>query len=151
MRPLNRITPTLPAAAFRSFSILKPAETHTRPATCREADCEAYRSGWVTIAPEGERADYVRTLAQVAPGRDHRWSFSEVPAGAGLVEFRFPAGQPCLRYWTHRVSLDRPELYVVRGGDWRRYTPPARRYDRADQWVDDFATGQARLARLING
>ena len=70
----------------------------------------------------------------------------EVRNPLGLTEFTFEAGQTC--FVEHRVPLEREPLYVVRDGDWRgnpRGTAP-RIHTRPDDWVDDFAEHQQRLA-----
>jgi hypothetical protein len=50
------------------------------------------------------------------------------------------------------VPLERPELYVVRGGDWRgNPRGEVRRHSGPDSWVNDFAEHQDRIARVVNG
>jgi hypothetical protein len=144
---MNRITPVGPVHAYKTYEIVSPISTHYRDGTCDEAGCLAQQHGWKTTVDEatelGQRqAHYIRTQA----GR----RFLEERTAAGLTDFTFEPGQRC--FATHKVPLERPELYVVRGGDWRgNPTGEVRRHSGADSWVDDFATHQDRIARIVNG
>lgn len=139
-----RIQPAMPASAYKSYSMRFPLATHYRPASCAEVECQHHLLGWQTIVPEGsDNAALVRSLKG-------RYSFTEQAQPGGLVEFTFPAGQACFRASTHRVALERTPVCLVTGGDWRGNPmgTPARTL-RVDDWVDDFATHQDRLAREI--
>lgn len=136
----------LPVAAFQTFSIASPPATHSRAAECAEVECSAWAHGWKTSIDEttdlGTRqAQYIRAMS----GR----AFTESRNEAGLTEFLFKPGQKC--FGEHRVSLERPELYVIRGGD-RRGNPlrEARRVGSAE-WIDRFATNQDRIRRVREG
>lgn len=146
MRPISRIDPAMPAHAYKTYAIVAPKQTHTRKATCAEVECQHHIHGWVTTVIRGSDDEALIRRA----GRH----FVEEPAEANMVRFVFPPGQPCFRVSTHRVTLEREPLYVVRDGDWRgnpRGTDP-RRHTRAADWVDDFATHQDKLAtRLAQG
>jgi len=136
-----RFEPKMPVQAYQTYALARPASTHTRPATCQEVDCEAYRQGWQTFAdvttPIGRRqANYIRLKS----GR-HFTAVEE----AGRVAFTFPAGQRC--FAEHRVPIDRPTIYLKRGGDWRATTFAPIRMRDVD-WVDDFANHQSHLADL---
>lgn len=140
-RPVNRVEPQMPAAAYKTYSIAAPASTHFRKATCQEVDCPRYLNGWRVhveqIGPE-------LTHAAKTSGRRYR----EMRVAEGQTYLVFEAGQPCFQAGEHRKRLDRPELFIVRDGDWRgnpRGTE-ARRHARPEDWVDDFATHQGRLA-----
>lgn len=145
MRPLFRPDPLLPAAAMKTYQILQPVATHYRDASCAEVDCVAQARGWrttVDVATElgARQANYIRLHS----GRH----FTTTEAGT-LVTFEFPAGQRC--FTPHKVPLDRPNIFVVRRGDYRDSTVE-RRHTRAADWVDDFANHQQRLAdRLAQG
>ncbi|WP_084965255.1 hypothetical protein [Thermoactinospora rubra] len=146
MRPLNRITPQLPAAAFKTYQVAAPLPTHWRPATCEEAGCPAYEYGWRTLVDEtselGRRqAHYIRRQS----GR----KFVEDRDAEGLTVFMFAPGQTCFQ--PHQVPLEREPLYLVRGGDWRGDPLGGQPYQhrRAEDWVEDFAEHQDRIARQI--
>ena len=138
-----RITPQMPASAYKTYQILSPVATHYRTGTCDEAGCLAYQHGWQTNVDEatdlGQRqAHYIRTLC----GR----RFTERRTELGITAFTFQPGQKC--FATHKVPLDRPEFYVVRGGDWRgNPRGEVRRHSSGDSWVNDFAEHQDRIAR----
>lgn len=139
----------LPAHATKTYEVRMPRDTHTRPATCAEVDCERRRLGWVTVADErtveGQQvARMVRQYgrpagAPLAPAVAARVRRYVQTVAAGVTHFTFPAGQEC--FTAHRVSLDRPALYVVRDGDIRgnpRGTPEIHHARGAD-WVEDSA------------
>lgn len=151
MRPIQRVNPALPVQAMQTYRVASPVQTHTRPATCPEVGCRHYTNGWKTIVPVGSEheADVRNAAAGLLDG--YRRHFTERRAGDGLVEFTFEAEQFCFRVTAHRKSLQRPEFYTVRGGDWRANTGLIRRHTRAEHWVEDFATHQDKLARDING
>ncbi|HZN70563.1 MAG TPA: hypothetical protein VFC00_02600 [Micromonosporaceae bacterium] len=144
MQPF-RITPKLPVQAMKTYQIHAPASTHFRAATCAEVECGAYTSGWRTTVDESTelgqgQAYYIRKQS----GR----LFTEHRNEANLTVFTFEAGQRCFQADAHRTRVERPEIYVVRNGDWRGYGE-ARRYSRAEDWVDDFANNQDQLARRL--
>lgn len=139
-----RIPPKMRVGAYKTYSLRSPRATHTRKATCAEVDCRHQREGWITRIDVGtelgaRQANYIRLHS----GR--RFTYSQA---ASLVTFVFAAGQEC--FAEHRVPLDRPAFYLVRGGDWRANTGLIRRHMRGDDWVDDFANHQDKLATEIN-
>lgn len=100
------------AGAYVTFSLRQPKATHTRPATCEEADCAWWRTGFKVVADERtalgrERAVYLRS-------RVHGRPYTERRDEAGRTLFEFPAGTQCFEQ--HRVGLERPVLHVVRSG-----------------------------------
>ena len=151
-RPVNRIPPQLPVHAMRTYSVDAPRATHWRDATCAEVDCEAWRSGWLTIVDE--RPETVTELgarqAAYIRGQSGR-SYVEARDGqTGHTVFDFAAGQTC--FSRHRVRLDRLEVYRVRGGDFRgNPTGENRVHDAPEHWLEDFAEHQQQLQRRIGG
>lgn len=170
---INRAQPVGPAAAYKTYQVTAPLSTHFRPATCAEVDCAAWRHGWRTVVDERTdlgmaqaayiRAECVSASLPASPAGRARRRYTEhrdehhlmdgtgLTAGSvtGLTTFEFAAGQPC--FAKHEVPLERPELYIVRGGDWRgnpRGTP-ARRHTTAEDWVEDFAEHQDRLRTAL--
>lgn len=158
MGHVNRVAPGMPVGSMKTYQVTSPLSTHTRPGTCEEAGCEHWANGWQTVVDErtdlgmGQAAyiraemNDVRKPGQPKPGQ--RWYY-ESRDDAGRTVFRFDAGQPCFRASEHRVSLDRPEFFVVRGGDWRTHTGLIRRHHNGAEWVEDFAGHQDRLATLM--
>jgi hypothetical protein len=131
----NRIAGSrLPTHAFHTYSILAPYTTHFRKATCDEAGCEAYRNGWNYHI---ESLDASLYYAATHAGK----KYHVVKMGENDSYLVFDPGQPCFAEDSHTVRIDRPEIFVAGRGDSRSYIPQrAVRYDRYDQWVDDFAT-----------
>jgi hypothetical protein len=146
MRPVNRIQPVGPVQAYKTYSVASPVETHWRPATCAEVDCPAHLNGWATTLMRG--SDDERFLRRVCRGEadGYRRNFTEHAQPDGFVQFIFSAGQTCFAIRKHRAPLGRPEIYVVRGGDWRGSTGVIRRHTRPEFWVEDFGEHQQRIS-----
>lgn len=137
-----RIDPKMPVQSYQTYQVVRPRATHSRPASCGEVDCKAYLNGWKTVIDVStsigrERANYIRLKS----GR----RFLAAQIGAA-VTFTFPAGQKC--FAEHRIEIDRPTIFLKRGGDWRATTFEPVILDERD-WVDDFANHQAKLAETI--
>jgi hypothetical protein len=143
----GRIPPALPAHLMRTYRVAAPLATHYRPGTCEEAGCAAWEHGWETVTDEGtdlgrRQADYIR--------RESGRGFTEDRDEGGLTRFVFGAGQQC--FAGHRVRNERPERYLVTGGDWRgNPTGERREHKRPGLWQEDFEENQARLRRVVNG
>ncbi|MGW3135894.1 hypothetical protein [Streptomyces sp. NPDC001139] len=141
---LNRIQPAMPPQAYKTFAMVSPIETHMRQATCAEVGCDHYTQGW-KVHVEALTPDLLH--AAKTSGR----RFREEHVAEGHTYLVFEAGQACFKASTHRAPIGRPPIFLVRDGDFRgnpRGTQ-TRRYDRPDQWVDDFATHQDMLADEI--
>lgn len=138
MRPLNRPTPRLPVTAMQTYGIKSPIETHTKPAHCRDVGCVDYQLGWTFKTIAGTADDRFFRHACTGAVDGYRRPFTTSRDGIFVI-FRFEAGTPCRLASKHRASLERPELYVVRGGDWRASTGLIRRHTRPEHWVEDFA------------
>lgn len=132
MRPLNRHQPLMSAANYKTYSILSPLATHFRPGTCEEADCRAYARGWVS--PIDERTEQGQRWAYRIRKVEGR-KYTEHKDAGGMTVFTFEAGQRC--FITHQIPLQRPELFVVRDGDWR-WRGGQRTHTRPEHWVNDF-------------
>jgi hypothetical protein len=137
MRPLSRIQPVGPVQAYKTYQVSTP-RSHTRPASCAEVGCEPYAKGWTTVLHVVDQAQLVHTVR--TSGRP----FREATDGT-QVTFVFEPGTRCFRAAEHRVQV-RPEIYVVRDGDWRgNPTGRSRQHDRPEHWVEDFALHQDRI------
>lgn len=153
MQPF-RIAPAVPATAYKTYAVAAPLATHFRPASCAEANCRAHSGGWRTAVDESTalgqgQAHYIRAEA----GRRYTERPGEDDDGnpTGLTVFEFPPGQRC--FGRHQVPLDKPEIYTVRGGDWRG-DPTGRgayRHVSAGDWLDDFGTHQQHVADTVEG
>ncbi len=141
-----RIVPEAPAAVYETYQIAAPTSTHWRDATCEEVECHGHLFGWRTTVDEmtdlGQaQAYYIRH------DRTRRHVEERMPDG--LTRFTFEHGQTCFE--PHKTRLERDELFVVRGGDWRGNPTGQQPYlhRRAEDWVDAFANNQDRMATLI--
>ena len=157
-RPAMRTAPAAMSFATEGVAVAVSANTRPAPtsraraATCAEVDCGAYLHGWQTTVDESTdlgqgQAHYIRKNS----GRRFVESRVLSDEGVPLTAFRFEAGQRCFRADEHRARLERPEIYLVRDGDWRgnpRGTEPRRHASAAD-WVDDFANHQETLANRL--
>lgn len=137
------LEPLLPASAKKTYSIKSPQATHWRKASCTEVECQGQEHGWVSLIDErtelGQRqAHYIRKLS----GRRFREETEN-----GLTSFTFEPGQTC--FTEHEVPLGKPELYVVRRGDATHDLGERRLHQRAEDWVEDFATHQQTIADAI--
>lgn len=143
---LNRNRPSLDPRFYKTYGWHRPVVSHYRPATCEEADCDAWRYGWVTTvditSDLGRRQyDYIT--------HDKTRTYTVTQPAAGIFKFAYQPGHPCFDSGNHRVLLGRPPIFTVRSGDWRQFTSPATVHRYAEDWVDDFANHQDRLATAI--
>ena len=138
-----------PVESMKAYELFAPMATHYRRATCAEVECEAYQAGWKSIFdvtdPEKARA------ARIIRDRSGRsFTIQEIRGEQGTVErvvFTFAPGQEC--FAAHRVPLERDPVMIERDGDCRgNPTGRVRRFDRPEDWVEDFAAHQQRLADL---
>lgn len=143
---MGLLEPSLPPGAMKTYSIIAPEPTHFRPATCAEINCPQYLHGWRTLIDERTdlgtfQADYIRKSS----GR----GYSEERDEQGRTVFTFEAGQVCFAAADHRARVDKPELYVIRGGDHRgNPSGEVRTLSGPTPWVDDFGEHQETLAEL---
>ena len=146
-RPLNRTSNPAPAHAMKTYGLAIPRDpSYWRSVSCAEAGCRAHANGWVTrldesIHAHAQAANDVRTL--------RRGEFTETKE-ADLTVFTFGPGHTCFASNSHRVRSDRPPLYLVKGGDHRGNPRHVRTivHKNGDNWVDDFAGHQDRVATL---
>ncbi len=144
-RPVNRVPPKLDPKYNVTYQLHAPASTHWRKATCAEVDCPAHLRGW-RLRVEG------LTPADAQAVKDSRRKYTVLRVAQGETYLVFEAGQACFRADTHRVRVERPEIYVARGGDWRRYTAGHRAFggrNAAADWVDSFAENQNRITAIV--
>lgn len=107
------VQPKMKPTAYRSFEVHSPIETHFRKVSCKEMECQHHLAGWSSTMDVTTEQGRVWARACRASGR----RYTMIRDGAH-VTFHFPPGQSCLKA-PHQVPLGRPELYVVRDGDWR--------------------------------
>lgn len=138
-----RLDPALPVTAVKTYSIRSPIDTHYVAASCADVDCEAQRHGWHTFIDEStaqgrRQAHYIRATS----GRH----FTEHRNEQGVTVFQFAPGEEC--FIAHQRRVDRPEIFVVHGGD-HRGNPrgEVRVHDRPEHWVEDFDEHQQALIK----
>lgn len=135
-RKLNRVMPELAAHNMITHQIAAPLATHWRRATCEEVGCLAHHHGWSYHA-SGMPAEVTDAVK-----RSNRRYRVERDENTGDEVLHFEAGQPCFQASTHRIRIERPELFVVCDGDWRgnpRKTEP-QILSGADAWADSLHT-----------
>jgi hypothetical protein len=138
-----RVTPAMDASEYTTYSVKSPIATHWRKASCAEAGCQAYEMGWKvrkeTLTPE---------LLHTATTSGRKYSVLEVAPGE--TYFVYEPGQACFAESTHRVPLGRPELYVVRGGDWRGNPRGERRaHNSVEHWLEDLHEHTDRINTVL--
>lgn len=154
---VNRITPNLPVQNYKTYAINAPKSTHFEPASCEETDCPSFLNGWaIVVLPwteQGQKQEHLirdsRKSYEVLTADEAAARFPGIEAPDGSKVYAFFAGQDCFAAPTHVKRLERPEIYTVRGGDWRGVTSPARLHSRPIDWVEDFNENQERLERAI--
>lgn len=131
---------------LQTFQVAAPGRTHWRPATCPEVECPRYLNGWHTTLDPIAQADLVHAVR--TSGRRPARVFHD----AGLVTFVFDPGTVCFDASTHRIRLDRPELYLVKGGSPARPDPTARvvRHTMPAHWVEHFQEQNDHVITLAN-
>ncbi|MEV7140767.1 hypothetical protein [Streptomyces tauricus] len=123
-----RLQPVGPADAYQTFALRTRSDRQIK-AVCEQVNCPAWRGGWESVIDE--RTDLGRGQAAYIRQTSGR-TFREQPRADGMTVFRFDSGQRC--FAEHRT---RPELYLVRDGDWRgNPTGRVRRHDSAQDWVE---------------
>lgn len=136
-------------SAYKTYSLRMPLATHHRPATCEEVDCPAYLGGWRSRFDECDPAQATQVLyIRHSSGR----RFTECRDEDGLTVFDFAPGQMCFRASTHYINLEREPFYYVFPRDvTRSIVSPGEvfRHVRAEDWVDDCATHQQRIADRV--
>mgnify|MGYP001585780886 FL=1 len=156
----NRIPPQY----AQTYKMLAPASSHRRSATCAEVDCPnlsrarcgqagcpRFEVGWKTLL-------HVRQADLLHIARTSGRRYLELPPDeGGVVEFVFAPGQQCFEspHWAadagpcqvvHSVSLERPGIYVVRGGRSRNFGD-----GRSDLWAEHWAEHVDKVNRMVNG
>ena len=123
-----RLPPQGPVQVYQTFSVRTRSDRAVKT-VCEKVGCPAWRQGWESVIDERtdlgkQQAAYIRTQS----GR----TFREQKTAAGLTVFRFESGQRC--FAEHQT---RPELYLVRDGDYRGNPTGRRRvHTRAADWVE---------------
>jgi hypothetical protein len=144
-RQLNRVAPRLPVQAMQTHHILAPAATHWRKATCEEIGCLDYHHGWVLPLDGLDEGD-------IWQARNAGRAYVQQTNEDGKIFLHFEAGQPCFRAMTHRIRVERPELFIVRNGDWRGSDgEQPLRFSGPDAWRDHLGTHLDKINNQFEG
>ena len=138
----------MPVGAYKTFQIVAPISTHFRKATCEEANCPHYLNGFRTRVDE--RTDLGQAQAHYIRKQSGR-RFTEERDEVGLTVFTFEPGQRCFNSDDHKVRLEREEIFLTRGGDWRG-NPTGERYRHTNPefWTEEFSLHQEKLKERID-
>lgn len=127
-----RLPPKLRSHQYKTYAIRSPLSTHFRPATCQEFGCEAYEKGW-----SYKKSDLDERLLYIVTHAGKRYREMDFDGAAYLV---FEPGQACFQASMHKVSLERPEIYIAGRGDHRSFSARrAQQFKRPEDWTDSFA------------
>lgn len=141
---LNRIDPLMPPAFYKTYTARAPLATHWRPATCEEVECDGWKFGFVTTVDVGTELGQ-RQYHFLKHDKTRSYSVQNV--GAGLFKFVYKPGNRCMSWEDHKAPIGRPPVLLVVGGDWRgNPRREVRRHVRLDNWVEDCALHQDKLA-----
>jgi hypothetical protein len=129
---------------MQTYSVHAPAETHFVDATCEDVGCDAHAYGWKTIVDTATdrgagQAFYIRN--------DRTRSHTEERREDGMTVFLFKPGQRC--FTKHRRRTARPEIFVVRDGDWRGNPTGRVQRMRTGEWLDRFGNHMENLRKTI--
>ena len=136
----RRLAPVGRPSAYQTFSVHRPLATHWRAATCAEVGCPDYERGW-RVRAEVLDAAALHDVEHCGRG------YQRVEVAQGETWLIFKAGQACFRASEHRLPLERPEIYVLRGGDWRQLGDPKKL--SSTSWLDTFGENQQNLHDTI--
>lgn len=142
----NRVTPRVGAEHYQTFQISAPKSTHTRRASCEEVECQQYLRGWrMRIDLNTELGQKQAYYIKHHSGR----SFRAIGQENGVVDLEFRGQQDCFQ--EHRVPNDRPEVYRVKGGDFRGnpLRTLTRVHKKPEFWVEEFAENQQKIADAV--
>lgn len=131
---MQRMQARMPVQGVQTFEVASPVETHYKTVSCRVAECVRHRDGWRTVLDTStvEGAKQAQWIIDFS-GR----KYTKVEQGP-IVTFTFGAGQQCFQ--KHKQTLERPELYIVRAGDWRgNPTGERMQHTRPEHWVEHSA------------
>jgi hypothetical protein len=135
----------LPPEHRSTYMLAQPTETHFRVVSCKTAaeygECKHYAEGFILPLAADKVDDTCAFLTQYG----YTFNLCDTPEGypAGTRTFNFPAGQRCLpsRANPHRISLNRPPVLAVVGGDWRgNPRGEMTRYNNIEDWADKLRT-----------
>lgn len=145
-RPLNRVPVTASPDFYTTFSIQTTDKEHWRKATCEEVNCPYYIKGYKVETDESKpvgqkNAHLLRT--------DRSRKYTETRNEYGMTVFTYPVGTACMNL--HKVRIEKPEIFVVKGGDHRGNPKgiPTRVHTKAEFWAEEFSETQDKIIKRI--
>jgi len=140
---VQRIKPAMPIQAVQTFEVVSPLETHYKVVSCKEIECVRERDGWRTVL-DVSTVNGQQQARWITHYSGRRFTYEQTGA---IITFTFSPGQSCFN--KHQKPLGRPELYVVRDGDWRgNPTGNQRIHTKPEHWVEHSEEELARLRRI---
>lgn len=137
----------LPDRMYKTYQVASPLDTHWRPATCEEYGCEAFAQGWTYKKSDLIAAD-LYYLVTHAGKRYREMSLAD----DSEIYVVFEPGQPCFQAKMHRISLERPEIFLAGRGAGKLYNPrKANQFDNAEDWAESFAEHQDIIKSVVEG
>jgi len=146
---VSRFAPDLGPEHYKTYTMSAPFASHWRPATCEEYECQDFLHGFVMTIDFSTDLGQKQLHYLTKVDKDRRYHMQRT--GPYEVKLIYGPGNPCFKRGDHKVPLDRPPFYLVSGGDWRgnpRGTPRTK-HRRPEDWVDDFATHQDKIAETV--
>ena len=142
MSTLFRLPPVAPVQAYRTWSLVRPANREFfRDATCEEVNCLRFRNGWRTVL-DLTTAQGLRTADWITRSSGRKYTLQQAEQTA---TFTFERGQRCFE--KHKLARERDPIFVVRDGD-HRGNPTGRRrvHKYGVDWRDDMQENLSRVA-----
>ena len=97
----------MPAAGGKKL-VHVPRPEWWRRLSCKDVDCPAYTKGFDITLPV-DRVDLIEAVRH-----DKTRHHTEVKAGDGLIQFRFPPGQNCYKLEGHLRPVERDPIFLHR-------------------------------------
>lgn len=147
---VTRVAPLMEPQYYKTYEVDMPLATHWRWVSCEDYECDPFLQGFVLTC------DLSTELGQKQAHfalNDKTRSCSMQRVSETMVKFLYKPGNKCFHNipgdpLRHRLPIGRPPFYLVAGGDWRgnpRGTPTMT-HRRPEDWIDDFANHQDKLA-----
>lgn len=135
--PFRPRDPRMPVEAYRTWSVKSRPDKRVK-SVCERVGCPQWRSGWESVIDESTQLGKAQAGFIRGSGR----TFRQQKTATGLTVFRFEAYQRC--FADHQTM---PELYLVRGGDYRAKVGEVRVHQNPADWVEHV---QQHMGRLLH-
>ncbi len=126
--------------SYKTYKIASPLSTHYRAATCAEINCLAYKEGW-TYNKASLIAEDLYDIVTKAGKRYREMALDD----SNEMYVVFEPGQVCFQAASHRISLERPEIYYAGRGHHTVFSTGRAAILETDQWLESFINHQDML------